>query len=148
MLESIFKFIFRLIFKFILQMFSCKLYKIFKRTFFTEHLQATASAGHLDLDILFTGIWDIWKVSLLVTVHPFLLLSRSFNLFWSCAKWFFVWWFLIQSAIIAIYHHSCCTLTNQTVFDDMSLEKIEARCMMALFLRFYCLPRLPRFYAR
>ena len=49
-------------------MFSCKLYKIFKRTFFTEHLQATASAGHLDLDILFTGIWDIWKVSLLVTV--------------------------------------------------------------------------------
>ena len=68
MLESIFKFIFRLIFKFILQMFSCKLYKIFKRTFFTEHLQATASAGHLDLDILFTGIWDIWKVSLLVTV--------------------------------------------------------------------------------
>ena len=36
-------------------------------------------------------------------------------------------------------------LTNQAVFDNISLAKIEARCMLALFLRFYCLPPPLRF---
>ena len=30
-------------------------------------------------------------------------------------------------------------LTNQAVFDNISLVKIEAFCMFALFLRFICL---------
>ena len=30
-------------------------------------------------------------------------------------------------------------LTNQAAFDNISLVKIETRCMLALFLRFYCL---------
>ena len=33
-------------------------------------------------------------------------------------------------------------LTNQAVFDNISLVKIEAFCMLALFLRFICLPPL------
>ena len=36
-------------------------------------------------------------------------------------------------------------LTNQAVFDDISLVKIEAGCMLALFLHIYCLPPPPRF---
>ena len=31
-------------------------------------------------------------------------------------------------------------LTNQAVFDNMSLVKIEAFCLLALFLHFICLP--------
>ena len=36
-------------------------------------------------------------------------------------------------------------LSNQAVFDSISLVKIEARCMLALFLRPYCLSPSPRF---
>ena len=36
-------------------------------------------------------------------------------------------------------------LTNQAVFDDISLMKIEAHRMLALFLRFYFPPPPPRF---
>ena len=39
-------------------------------------------------------------------------------------------------------------LTNQAVFDNISLVKIEARGMLALFLRFYCLPPPFRFQSR
>ena len=39
-------------------------------------------------------------------------------------------------------------LTNQAVFDNISLVKIEARGMLALFLRFYCLPPPLRFQSR
>ena len=39
-------------------------------------------------------------------------------------------------------------LTNQAVFDNISLVKTEASCMLALFLRRYCLPPSPRFYSR
>ena len=38
-------------------------------------------------------------------------------------------------------------LTNQAMFDNISLVKIEARCM-PLFFRFYCLLAPPRFYCR
>ena len=43
-LEFIFKFILEFIFKSILQVSSCEICEIFKKTFFTEHLRATASA--------------------------------------------------------------------------------------------------------
>ena len=43
-LECIFKFILKFIFKSILQVSSCEICKIFKRIFFTEHLHTTASA--------------------------------------------------------------------------------------------------------
>ena len=33
-------------------------------------------------------------------------------------------------------------LTDQAIFDNISLVKIEAFCMLALFLRFICLPPL------
>ena len=36
-------------------------------------------------------------------------------------------------------------VTNQSVFDNMSLAKIEAHCMHALFLSFYCVPPQPQF---
>ena len=36
-------------------------------------------------------------------------------------------------------------LTNQAVFDNISLVKIDAHCMLSLFLRPYCLPPSPRF---
>ena len=34
-------------------------------------------------------------------------------------------------------------LTNQAVFNNISLVKIDAHCMLALFLRPYCLPHSP-----
>ena len=40
-LECIFKFILKFIFKSILQVPSCEICEIFKRTFFTEHLRTT-----------------------------------------------------------------------------------------------------------
>ena len=58
------------------------------------------------------------------------------------------WWFLIHPVIIAICHHGCFTLTNQAVFDNISLVKTETSCMLALFLHHYCLPPSPRFYSR
>ena len=36
-------------------------------------------------------------------------------------------------------------LTNQAVFDNISLMKIEAHCMLALFLCFYFLLPPPQF---
>ena len=43
-LECIFKFILKFIFKSILQVPSCEICQIFKRTFFTEHLRTNYSA--------------------------------------------------------------------------------------------------------
>ena len=36
-------------------------------------------------------------------------------------------------------------LTNQAVFDNISLMKIDAHCILVLFLRFYFLPPPPQF---
>ena len=52
---------------------------------------------------------------------------------------------LIHSIIIAIVIMAAALLTNQAVFDNVSLVKIEARCMLEVFLRCYCLPSPPRF---
>ena len=80
-LESIFKFILRFIFKSILQVPCCEFCEIFKITFLTEHLQTTPPDLRSRLfDILFRGIGNIWKVSLLVTVYPFLLKLFSIGL--------------------------------------------------------------------
>ena len=81
-LEFIFKFILKFIFNFILRVSSCEICEIFKRTFFTEHLQTTASAVGL-LGIFFIGMCNMWKVLLLVTVHPFLLKLFSIDLLFS-----------------------------------------------------------------
>ena len=55
---------------------SCEICKMFKKTFFTEHLRMTASA----VGLLFIGMCNIWKVLLLVTVHLFLLKLFSVDL--------------------------------------------------------------------
>ena len=39
-------------------------------------------------------------------------------------------------------------LTNQAVFDNISLVKIKARCMLSLFIRPDCLPPSPQFKSR
>ena len=55
---------------------SCEICKMFKKTFFTEHLWMTASA----VGLLFIGMCNIWKLLLLVTVHLFLLKLFSVDL--------------------------------------------------------------------
>ena len=72
LLESIFKFILKFIFKYILQLSSCEFCEIFKRIFFYRTPPDDCFCYRF-FDILFVGMWNIRKVSLPVTVHPFLL---------------------------------------------------------------------------
>ena len=50
-----------------------------------------------------------------------------------------------QSLMLFITVIIIALLTNQAVFDNISLVKIQARRMLALFLCFYCVPPPPRF---
>ena len=50
-----------------------------------------------------------------------------------------------QSLMLFVKVIIIALLTNQAVFDNISLVKIEARRMLALFLCFYCVPPPPRF---
>ena len=72
LLESIFKFILKFIFKSILQLSSCEFCEIFKRIFFHRTPPDDCFCCRF-FDILFVGMWNIRKMSLPVTVHPFLL---------------------------------------------------------------------------
>ena len=85
----------------------------------------------------------------LLLVHLFLLKLFSIDLliFSDCAQndCSFDDLEYTQSLMLFITVIIITLLTNQAVFDNISLVKIEARCMLALFLCFYCLPPPPRF---
>ena len=70
-LECIFKFISKFIFKSILQVPSCEICEIFENLFYRTLLDDCFCSR--SFDVLFTGMCNIWKVSLLVTVHLILL---------------------------------------------------------------------------
>ena len=146
-LEFIVKFILKFIFKTFSQVYS-------KSLFYKSILQNTS--GRLLLQKVFwyficryvkhlEGIITRYCAS----VSTRIVFNRFLNLFlacfWSCAKWFFVWWFLIHSVVIAICLMAVPFLTNQAVFDNISSVKIDAYCMLSLFLRPYWLPHSPRF---
>ena len=80
-LESIFKFILRFIFKSVLQMSSCEFCEIFKRTFFTEQLRTTASA--VDLLIFYRYVEHLEGVitRYCASISTQIVFNRSFNLF-------------------------------------------------------------------
>ena len=83
MLECTFKFILKFIFKSILQVPSCEICKIFKRTFFTEHLQTTASA--VGLLIFYLQVCEhlegvISRYCAPISTH--IAYNRSFNFLW------------------------------------------------------------------
>ena len=117
---------FSFIFKSILQVSSCKLCKIFKRMFFYRTPPDDFFCSR-SFDILLIGMWSIWKVSLLDTVHPFLLKLFSIDLliflacFWSCTKWFLFddFWYIQSLLLFAIM--TVALLTNHTVLNNISL---------------------------
>ena len=80
----------------------------------------------------------------LLLVHLFLLKLFLIDLLISsdCAQNDFEY---TQSLMLFITVIIIALLTNQAVFDNISLVKIEARRMLALFLCFYCVPPPPRF---
>ena len=70
-LESIFKFILRFILSLFYRCLPANFANILKEPFYRTPPDACFCSS--SFDISFIGIWNIWKVSLLVTVHPFLL---------------------------------------------------------------------------
>ena len=70
-LGCIFKFISKFIFKSILQVPSCEICEIFENLFYRT-LSDDCFCSR-SFDVLFTGMCNIWKVLLLVTVHLILL---------------------------------------------------------------------------
>ena len=77
--EAIFKFILKFILKSVLKISSCEFCEIFKRSFFYKTPPDDCFWSGSSY-ILFIGMRNIWKVSLLVTKHPFLLKLFSIDL--------------------------------------------------------------------
>ena len=88
---------------------------------------------------------NIWKVLLLVTVHLILLKLFSIDLLIFFGMFLILREMIFRFMIFNTLTMTVALLTNQAVFDNISLMKIEAHCMLALFLRFYFLPPPPRF---
>ena len=70
-----------------------------------------------------------------------IVFNRSFNLFWHISDrarndFLFVDFEYTQSLLLLAIM-AAALLTNQAVFDDISLMKIEASRMLGLFLRFF-----------
>ena len=104
-----------------------------KRTFFTEHLWTTPYVEHLE------GVMTRYCA----IISTQIVLNRSFNLF---SMFLIVSEMIFRLMIFNTFSHYCylvimavALLTNKAVFESISLVKIEARRMLALFLRFCCL---------
>ena len=67
--------------------------------------------------------WPIYYSFLFKLFFIDLLFICFLGRFWSSAKkCIFVCWFLIQSVIITICHHDCCSVPNQVVFDNVIFD--------------------------
>ena len=77
LLECIFKSVLKFTFKSILQVPSCEICEIFKRTFSTEHLRTSASAVGLLIIYLYVCVITLYCASNSIQI----IFNRSFNLF-------------------------------------------------------------------